>query len=55
MKKLRFFSGIEERLLEEKFACIADSIKKMAEEAREDRQEFSILLKDLLHELQKKP
>lgn len=53
-KKLRFSGGIEESLLEEKFACITDSIKKMAAEAREDRQELNILLKNLLHGLQKK-
>jgi hypothetical protein len=53
-KKPRLSSNKKKNVLEEKVAHIADSIERMAREAREDRQEFNATLKELLCELQRR-
>ncbi|KAF8171893.1 hypothetical protein BJ912DRAFT_932628 [Pholiota molesta] len=52
-KKQRFSSDDEAHLLEG-VVRVADSIVKMAAEAREDREKFNNTLMELLHELQRK-
>ena len=54
VKKQRFLDDRKESLLEERVSRIADSLDKMAAEAREDRQELTTVLKDLLAELQRR-
>ena len=54
VKKQRFSDDRKESLLEESVTRIANSLDKMAAEAREDRQELITVLKNLVGELQRR-
>ena len=54
VKKQRFLDDSEENRLEERVTRIANSLDKMAAEAREDRQELTNVLKNLIGELQQR-
>ncbi len=53
-KKQRFLDDSKESVLEERVSKIVNSIDKMAAEAREDRQELTNVLKNLIDELQRR-